>query len=303
MPLTHASKLMLSAAVVAGIAVASSPSHAASPTLDKIRSSGTITLGYREASVPFSYLGADQKPVGFSLDLCAAVVEQVKSALKLPDLKVSYAGVNASNRIPLLQNGTIDIECGSTTNTVERGKQVAFSVTTFVSQPRWLVSASSGVADASGLAGKTVVLTQGSQSLPIAETIDTKDKLGFHIQQAKDHGESLLMLRTGRATAWFEEDILVAGLRAMSPNPDGFRLLPNTYGVNYRDGLMMSKGDPEFAALVDGVIEAKMASGDFAKLYDKWFTAPIPPGGQNLSLPMSEALKALVQKPSDAPGS
>lgn len=303
MPLTYASKLMLSAAIVGGIAFATSPSRAASPTLDKIRSSGTLTLGYREASVPFSYLGADQKPVGFSLDLCAAVVEQVKATLKLPDLKVAYAAVNASNRIPLIQNGTIDIECGSTTNTAERAKQVAFSVTTFVSQPRWLVSASSGIADANGLAGKTVVLTQGSQSLPIAESIDAKDKIGFHIQQAKDHGESLLMLRTGRATGWFEEDILVAGLRAMSPNPNGFKLLPNTYGVEYRDGLMMPKGDAEFAALVNGVIEAKMKSGGFAKLYDKWFDAPIPPGDQNLGLPMSDALKALIEKPSDAPGS
>jgi glutamate/aspartate transport system substrate-binding protein len=303
MPLTYASKLMLSAAVVGGIAVASPASYAASPTLDKIRSSGTLTLGYREASVPFSYLGAGQQPVGFSLDLCAAVVEQVKSALTLPDLKIAYASVNASNRIPLIQNGTIDIECGSTTNTAERAKQVAFSVTTFVSQPRWLVSAASGIADANGLAGKTVVLTQGSQSLPIAEAIDGKEKIGFHIQQAKDHGESLLMLRTGRASGWFEEDILVAGLRAMQPNPNSFRLLPNTYGVAYRDGLMMPKGDAEFAALVNGVIEAKMKSGEFAKLYSKWFDAPIPPGSQNLGLPMSDALKALVEHPSDAPGS
>ena len=303
MPLPLARSALLLASLLAGIALVPSPARAASPTLDRIRSAGTITLGYREASVPFSYLGVDQKPVGFSLDLCAAVVDQVKAALKRPDLKVAYTAVNASNRIPLLQNGTIDIECGSTTNTTERSRQVAFSVTTFVSQPRWMVLASSAITDANGVAGKTVVLTQGSQSVPIAETINASEKLGFHVVQAKDHGESLLMLRTGRAAAWFEEDILMTGLRAMAPNPNAFRLLPNTYGTTYHDGLMMPQGDPEFAALVNGAIEAKMASGDFARLYDKWFDAPIPPGSQTIGLPMSEALKALVRSPSDAPGS
>lgn len=301
MTLTAAHAFLLTLAVAAGVATQSGTARADGGTLDKIRASGTITLGYRESSVPFSYLDADQKPIGFSIELCKAVADQVKTVLKLDKLTVAYAPVNASNRIPLLQNGAIDVECGSTTISVERLKQVAFSVTTFVSQPRWLVTAASGITDTKGLAGKTIVMTQGSLSLPIGEKINADQKLGFSVAQAKDHGESLLMLRTGRASGWFEEDILLAGLKAVSPTPDGFRYLPDLYGTFYRDGLMLRKDDAAFKAVVDGVIEAQMTSGAFARLYEKWFTAPVPPSGQNLALPMSDALKALVAAPSDDP--
>lgn len=273
--------------------------QAASPTLDKIREIGRITFGYREASIPFAYLGADNKPTGLSLELCSAVADKIRVDLRLPRLETGYVPVDASNRIPLLQNGTIDLECGSTTNTAERQRQVSFSIATYVASPRWLVSASSAVTEPNGLQGQTIVVTQGSLNLAVARKIITEQKLTTAIVQAKDHAESLLMLRTGRAAAWFEDDILVAGLVANSPDPTVFRMLAATYGPTYY-GLMTPREDPEFKALVDTVIKEKMVSGEFNRLYTKWFESPIPPKGQNLLLPMSDTMKARVASPSDA---
>jgi glutamate/aspartate transport system substrate-binding protein len=273
--------------------------HAASQTLDKIKETGKIAFGYREASIPFAYLGADNKPTGLSLELCAAVADRLKSELKRPALEIEYIPVNASNRIPLLQNGTIDIECGSTTNTTERQKQVTFSIATYVASPRWLVSASSAVTGLNGLEGQTVVVTQGSLNFAGAQKSITDQKLNAKIVQAKDHAESLLMLSTGRAAAWFEDDILVAGLVANALDPKAYRMLPVTYAPTYY-GLMTRRDDPEFKALVDAAIREKMTSGEFNKLYSRWFEQPIPPKGQNLGLPMSDAMTARVASPSDA---
>ena len=277
----------------------SGAAQAASQTLDKIKEVGKITFGYREASIPFAYLGADQKPTGLSLDLCAAVADKIKVVLQRLELEVEYVPVNASNRIPLLQNSRIDVECGSTTNTAERQKQVAFSVATYVASPRWLVSASSQLMEPTGLDGQTVVITQGSLNFGVAKKILDDQKLNVTIVQAKDHAESLLMLGTGRATAWFEDDILVAGLVANASDPKAFRMLAATYAPSYY-GLMTRREDPEFKVLVDAAIKEKMASGEFGTLYAKWFESPIPPKGQNLQLPMSEAMKARVASPSDA---
>jgi glutamate/aspartate transport system substrate-binding protein len=296
---TFAQNLLFSIVALASLAASTPGAQAASQTLEKIRASGKLTLGYRETSIPFAYLGGDEKPVGLSLDLCAAVADKVKLDLKLDKLEVAYVAVNASNRIPLLQNGTIDVECGSTTNTLDRQKQVAFSVATYVTSPRWLVLADSGISDAKDLQGKTAVITQGSLNFGVGQKVIADGKLGMTVVQGKDQGESILILRTGRAAAWFEDDILIAGLVATSPNPKAFRFLPSTYPPSYY-GLMLPKDDPEFKALVDGVIKAMMASGEFAKIYDKWFMSAIPPNGHNLALPMSEAMKARVASPSDA---
>jgi glutamate/aspartate transport system substrate-binding protein len=274
-------------------------SQAASPTLEKIRELGKITFGYREASIPFAYLGTDAKPSGLSLDLCAVVADKVRSALRRPELAIDTVAVDASNRIPLLQNGTVDIECGSTTNTAERQKQVSFSIATYVASPRWLVAASSPITELKALEGQTIVITQGSLNLGVARTIIAEQKLKVTIVQAKDHAESILMLRTGRAAAWFEDDILVAGMVANAPDPKAYRMLAATYAPTYY-GLMMRREDPEFKALVDAAIKEKMASGEFDKLYAKWFEQPIPPKGLNLLLPMSDAMKARVASPSDA---
>ncbi len=273
---------------------------AESRTLAKIADSGTLTLGYRESSVPFSFLDGSQKPVGLSIDLCQAVVDRVKAALKRPDLKVAYVAVNASNRIPLLQNGTIDLECGSTTNSVERQKQVGFSVATFVSQARWLTLGTSGITSADTLKGKAVVVTQGSLNRSVAERINKERALGLVFIQTKDQAESLLMLRTGRAVAWFEDDILQAGLVANAPDPKAFAVLPDLRGDPTYYGLMLTRDDPGFKGLVDGTVATLMASGAFDRLYERWFLQPIPPNGMTIDLPMSAALKERVSHPSDA---
>jgi glutamate/aspartate transport system substrate-binding protein len=289
----------LAVAILALAMLDVSAAEAASQTLEKIKEVGKIAFGYRQASIPFAYLGDDQKPTGLSLDLCSAVADRIRSELRRPELQTEYVPVDASNRIPLLQNGTIDVECGSTTNTAERQKQVSFSVATYVASPRWLVSAASPITDLNGLEGQAIVITQGSLNVVTAGKILAEQKLNARIVQAKDHAESILMLRTGRAAAWFEDDILVAGLVANSSDPKTFRMLPAIYAPTYY-GLMTRREDPEFKALVDSVIKEKMASGEFNKLYAKWFEQPIPPKGQNLQLPMSEAMKARVAYPSDA---
>lgn len=284
--------------IVFGVLVGNAPASAESPTLAKIKQTGEITLGHRDASIPFSYLGADQKPVGISMDLCAAVVEKLKSELKLNALKVNLQPVNGSNRIPLIQNGTVNIECGGTSSSAARLQQVAFSVATFVSSSRWLVKTNAGIKDVAGLAGKTIVVTQGSNAVGFAQGIKAKG-VDYNIIQAKDHAESMLMLQTGRAVAFMEDDILLASLKSVQPSPSDFALLPETYDlVMY--GLMLPKDDPEFKAVVDGVLSSMMASGEFAKLYTKWFESPIPPKAANLSFPMSAPLIERVAKPSDS---
>jgi glutamate/aspartate transport system substrate-binding protein len=270
---------------------------AESQTLAKIKQAGTITLGYRESSIPFAFLDQNQKPVGFSLDLCAQVVERIRRELKLERLDVKLQPVNSSNRIPLIQNGTIDIECGGTSSSLARLKQVSFTVATFVSSPRWLTKRSLGIADMKGLNGKTIVVTQGSNAAGFAQAFKAKGAT-FEVVQARDHAESLLTLQTGRASAFLEDDILLAGLKARAPNKDDLVFLPETFdAVPY--GLMLPRGDDEFKALADGVLKEMMASGAFMTSYRKWFESPIPPYGDNLNFPPSEALKERVANPSD----
>ncbi|KAB1068559.1 amino acid ABC transporter substrate-binding protein [Methylobacterium planeticum] len=286
----------LSCALALGLAATTA--SADSPTLAKIKRTGSVTLGYRESSIPFSYLGTDQKPIGFSLDLCAQIVDKVKADLKLDKLTVKLQPVDSSNRIPLIQNGTIDMECGATSSSTARLKQVAFTVAIFVSSARWLTKVSSGIHDVKGLDGKTVVVTQGSNATNFAFGIKAKGGT-FNIIQGKDHGESMLTLQTGRTAAFMEDDILLASLKARVPDPAAFTFLPETYAlVPY--GLMLPKDDTEFKALADNVLKGMMASGAFSKLYAKWFESPIPPHNENLNFPMSDALKERVDHPSDS---
>ncbi|MBR0857761.1 amino acid ABC transporter substrate-binding protein [Bradyrhizobium liaoningense] len=281
------------------IAVFSVSAAQAGPTLDNIRSKKAITIGYRETSIPFSYLGADQKPVGFSLDLCTHIVDRLKADLGTPDLQVKLTPVNSSNRIPLIQSGTIDLECGGTASSKQRLEQVSFSVSTFASQTAWLAKVSSGLKTPKDLKGKTIVVTQGSDALGIAKGISQDDDLNLTIAQAKDHAESLLLLTTGRAAAWVEADILLAGIRADYSKPSDLTFLKANYGTIYYYGLMFSKDDPDFKKVVDDVLSKLMASGEFTKIYDKWFMAAIPPKNINLGFPMTDALKERVAHPSD----
>lgn len=272
--------------------------QSAGDTLQKIKETGTITLGYRESSVPFSFLDGQQKPVGISMDLCAAIVDKVKQQLNLPKLEVKQVAVNSSNRIPLVVNGTVDVECGGTANNAARQKQVAFSVATFVSQPMWLVRTDAKVSKPAELKGKTIVVTQGSNAVAFARKFNDEQKMDLTVIQAKDHGESMLTLDSGRAVAWLEDDILLAGEKANSRNGAAFNLVPSGLDIIYY-GLMLKKDDAQFKALVDGVISSLMKSGEFGKLYAKWFESPIPPRNVSLSFAMSDRLKERIKSPSD----
>jgi glutamate/aspartate transport system substrate-binding protein len=268
------------------------------PTLTKIKDTATITLGHREASVPFSYLDDNQRPIGFSLALCGLVVDNVKAKLGLGNLNVAYQAVNSSNRIPLVKNGTVDTECGSTANTVGRQKEVGFSVTVYVPQFKWIALKAAGVHSDDDLKEKTVVVTQGTNTAQFLAKLNADRGLGLKILRAKDHAESFLLVESGRAAAFMEDDILLAGLKANAKNPDAFTLLADSYPSDPY-ALMFRKDDQAFKQLVDDVLIAAMRAGAYDTLYAQWFENPIPPRGINLAYPMSEKLKALIKDPND----
>ena len=268
------------------------------PTLQKIKDSGTITIGNRDSSVPFSYLDDAQKPIGFSLDLCNLVVAKLKAKLDLPNLKVAYQAVNSSNRIPLVKNGTVDIECGSTANTIPRQQEVSYSVIFYAPQFKWIALKSSGLKTTDDLKGKTVAVTQGTNTSQFVAKLNTEKSLGMKILQGKDHAESFLLVETGRASAFMEDDILLAGLKASASAPDNFAFLSDDFPSDPY-GVMMSKGDTGIKQVVDDALTEAMKSGLYDKLYTKWFESPIPPKNINLKFPQSEKLKALVKAPSD----
>jgi glutamate/aspartate transport system substrate-binding protein len=275
------------------------PAHAQlAGTLQKIKDSGAITVGHRESSVPFSYLDGNQKPIGYAMDLCAKVIDEIKAELKLPNLQVNYQAVTSQNRIPLMQNGTIDIECGSTTNSVARQQQVGFSVAYFITSVRMAVRKESGVKDIGDLDGKPVVTTTGTTSDQLikqnekGKTIDVRNIYG------KDHADSFLMVESARAAAFVMDDILLAGLIASSKNPANFEIV----GPSLRDepyAVMMRKDDAPLKGLVDKTLTGLMKSGEAEKLYAKWFMNPIPPRNVNLNFPMSPAVKTAFQNPTD----
>lgn len=289
---------LIALALLASAAVHVAGAAEPTGTLKKVKDSNTITLSYRESSVPFSYLDANQKPIGYAVDLCARVVDAIKAELKLPKLEVKYLPVTSQNRIPLLQNGTIDLECGSTTNSVARQQQVSFSVSYFVTSVRMLVKKSSGIKDIADLNGKSVVVTTGTTSDQLIKMNEKGKSLDVKNLYGKDHSDSFLMVQSGRAAAFVIDDILLASLMANSQNPGDFAIV----GPSLRDepyGVMVRKDDPEIKALVDKVLIGLMKSGEVEKLYKKWFESPIPPKNINLNFPMSPALKEAVKNPSD----
>ena len=291
-------------ATIGWLAVASMPAGAQGleGTLQKIKDSGTFTIGFRESSLPLSYLDDKQQPVGFSIELCRHVVEQVKGRLGLPDLKIQYNPVTSATRIPLVANGTVDIECGSTANMLARQKQVAFSFTFFVPQFKWIARTDTGINGAADLKGKAVAVTAGTNTAQFVAKLNNEQNLGLRIMSGKDHAESFLLVETGRASAWMEDDILLAGFRANARKPADFKLLEQAYPSDPY-ALMLRRDDPQFKALVDATLSGLMKSGEFDKLYAKWFESPIPPRGINIELPMSDKLKALVKDPNDKPNS
>jgi glutamate/aspartate transport system substrate-binding protein len=287
---------MLALMLALGLPVASAQSLG--PTMQKIKDSGTITIGNRDSSVPFSYLDDNQKPIGFSLALCDLVAARLKSKLGLPDLKIVYQAVNSSNRIPLVKNGTVDIECGSTANTIPRQQEVAYSVIFYAPQFKWIALKSSDLKTTDDLKGKTVAVTQGTNTAQFVAKLNADKGLEMKILQGKDHAESFLLVDTGRASAFMEDDILLAGLKATAPSPDKFAFLSDAFPSDPY-GVMMSKSDPGLKQVVDEALTEAMQSGLYDKLYSKWFENPIPPKNINLNFPQSDKLKDLIKHPSD----
>ena len=267
-------------------------------TLKKIREAGAISVGHRESSIPFSYYDDQNAVVGYSQDLVMLVVDAIKKKLNLPNLQVKLIPVTSQNRIPLVQNGTIDIESGSTTNNLERQQQVAFSDSMFIVGTRLLVKKDSGIQDFPDLKGKNVVVTAGTTSERLIRALNEKEGMKMNIISAKDHGESFLTLQSGRAVAFMLDDALLAGERAKARKP-GDWVIVGTPQSKEAYGMMMGKGDAQFKTLVDETIAKAETSGEAAKLYQKWFQSPIPPKNLNLELPLSEEMKALFKSPND----
>jgi ABC-type amino acid transport substrate-binding protein len=273
-------------------------SHA--QTLKKIADSNKITVSYREASVPFSYLIGSTKAVGFSVDLTDAIIEDVRKAVNKPNLEVATMPVTSQNRIPLLMNGTYDLECGSTTNNSTRGKDVTFAINHFYTGTRLLTKRTSGIRNYADLAKKTVASTTGTTNAQVIRKYNADNNLDMQIVLGKDHDDSLLMVESDRAVAFAMDDILLFGLRANSKAPDSLVVVGDSLQVEPY-ACMVRKDDPEFKKLVDGTITRLMRSGEFARMYAKWFESPIPPKGVNLSLPMSQQLRDNLREMSDKP--
>ncbi|MDQ3272418.1 MAG: transporter substrate-binding domain-containing protein [Pseudomonadota bacterium] len=289
------STLMVATMLAAGLT-----STAGAQTLKKVADSNKITVAYRESSVPFSYLIGSTKAVGFSVELTEAIIDDVRKKIKKPNLEVAYMPVTSQNRIPLLVNGTYDLECGSTTNNSARGKDVAFAINHFYTGTRLLVKKSSGVKNYADLAKKTVASTTGTTNSQVIRKYNADNKLDMQIILGKDHDDSLLLVENDRAAGFAMDDILLFGLMANSKNPAALEVVGDALQVEPYS-CMLRKDDPEFKKLVDGTITRLMNSGEFGKLYDKWFMSPIPPKGVNLGLPMSPELKANLKTPSDKP--
>ena len=282
----------------AGIA-ANAGAQTLTGTQKKIKDSGTITVGHRDASVPFSYYDDKQQPVGYAMDLCAKIVDGVKAELKLPALQVKYQLVTSANRIPLMANGTIDLECGSTTNNLDRQNQVGFTITHFVTANRFVAKKSANLKKLDDLKGKTVVSTAGTTNIKQITELNASRKLGMNIMSANGHAEAFLMVETGRAAAFVMDDILLYSLAATSKAPGDYAISDEALSVEPY-GIMVRKDDPAYKKVVDAAMTNLYQSGQITAIYDKWFLKPIPPKGINLNVPMSDRFKKVIAKPTDS---
>lgn len=287
-------------ALVAAVLAACSASAVAqeSQTLKKIKDTGSITLGHRESSIPFSYYDDKQQVIGYSHELMLKVVEAIKADQKLAKLDTKLMPVTSANRITLVQNGTVDIECGSTTNNTERQKQVGFSTSIFVIGTKLMTKKNAGINDFPDLAGKNVVTTAGTTSERLIRKMNEEKKMNMNIISAKDHGEAFLTLETGRAVAFMMDDALLFGEMAKAKKPGDWTVV-GTAQSKEAYGCMLRKDDPGFKKVVDAALTKAMTSGDAEKIYAKWFMNPIPPKGLNLNMPLSDDMKALYKAPND----
>jgi len=285
--------------LMAAVLLTGTGAHAAD-TLAKIAQSGKITLSYRESSVPFSYLNGPDKPIGFSVDLSNAVVEAVKKKLNKPNLEVALMPVTSQNRIPLITNGTVDLECGSTTNNTQRAKDVSFAINHFYTGTRLLVKKSSKIKDYADLSRKTVASTTGTTNAQVMRKYNNDKNLGMDIVLAKDHADAFLLVESDRAVAFAMDDILLFGLMGNAKTPGDFEVVGESLQVEPY-ACMLAKDDPAFKQLVDDTIVGLMKSGEFEKMYNKWFLSLIPPKNMPVGLPMSDQLRDNMKTPSDKP--
>ena len=287
------------ALLAAATLAVSAPVLAQEGTLKKIKDAGAITIGHRDASIPFSYYDDKQQPVGYAMELCLRIVDEVKNDLKMPNLKVNYQLVTSANRIPLMANGTIDLECGSTTNNLERQKQVWFTITHFVTANRWVSKKSAKLHKLADLKGKTIVSTAGTTNIKQITEINGQQNLGMNIISANGHPEAFQMVETGRAVAFVMDDILLYSLAAQSRNPKDYEISAEALSVEPY-GIMLRKDDTAFKKVVDAAMVNIYKSGQINKIYEKWFQHPIPPKGLNLNIPMSPQFKKVVANPTDS---
>lgn len=271
-----------------------------SPTLAKIRETGIVTLGYRFDSAPFSYLDAQRRPIGYSMDICASVVEAIRARLKQPTLEVRRVLVTTATRLPHLANGSVDLECGVTTNTAPRQAKVAFSVTTFVAASRLLSRKDSGIGTLQDLRGQNVVSTISTTSIEHLTAENERLGLGLHILASPEDADALRRVRSGEAMAFAMDDVLLRYLLATAPDRDEYAISDTVLTTEpYAIGL--GRGDPGFKQLVDGAIVALYRSGEIHRIYRKWFQLPIPGRGINLDMPMSKSLERAIAQPTDSP--
>ena len=281
-------------------AEAAKPAEPLPPTLQKVRDTGVLVIAHREASIPFSYLDADKKPVGYALELCLKVAEALRRDLKLPNLRVEFVPVSSANRIPTIAQGKADLECGSTTNNAARRKEVAFAPAHYFAGARLLVRSNSGIKRLSDLRGKRIVTTRGTTTATALKAAADKGIVSATLVEAKDHDEAFAMLEKGEADAFAMDDILLYGLKASSQNPAELAVVGDPIQVEPY-AIMLRRDDPAFKKLVDDTLAGLMKGGEFEKLYNKWFMAPIPPKGINLQAPMSQELKDNLKALSDKP--
>ena len=280
-------------------ALASFSAAAQDGTLKKIKDSGAITIGHRDASIPFSYYDDKQQPVGYAMDLCHRIVDAVRAELKMPKIDIKYQLVTSANRIPLMANGTIDLECGSTTNNLDRQKQVWFTITHFVTANRYMAKKSAKLRTLEDLKGKTVVSTAGTTNIKQITELNAQKNLGASILSANGHSESFLMVETGRAAAFVMDDILLYSLVATSKTPGDYAISADALSVEPY-GIMVRKDDVAFKKVVDAAMVNTYKSGAINGIYSKWFLSPVPPKGINLNVPMGEAFKKVVASPTDS---
>ena len=267
-------------------------------TLKKIKDTNTISIGFRESSIPFSYLDDKQQPVGYAMDLCLKIVDAVRAELKTPGIKVNLQPVTSGNRIPLMQNGTIDLECGSTTNSVARQQQVSFGPTYFVINVTAAVKKSSGIKSLAELNGKTISTTSGTTSVPLLKQYEKTKGVDVKEIYGKDHAESFQLIATDRAVAFVMDDILLAGQIANSRAPADYTILSESLRQEPYS-MMLRKDDPQFKALVDRTISGVMRSGEIEKIYARWFTSPIPPRNVNMNFPITAPIREAFSSPND----